>query len=289
MELVRLADGRVLEYLIEGPEDGVPLVFHHGTPGGAARFAPLAEAAVRRGLRLVCPSRAGAGGSTPRPGRSVAEVVGDVEELLDAIGADRFLSLGASGGGPHALACAALMPGRCAAAATIGGVAPFDADGLDFLAGMGGDNVVEFGAAVEGAEALMAVIGPQAAALADVVAEDLADAFGDLVSDVDRASMTGPLLDWLAESTRHGVSVAAAGWRDDDLAFVEDWGFRLDRIETPVAIWQGGQDLMVPASHGHWLAAHVSGAAFHFDQAEGHLSILAGIDRVVAELTTHLP
>lgn len=288
MELVQLADGRALEYLIEGPADGVPLVFHHGTPGGATRFATLADSAVRRGLRLVTPGRAGYGGSTPKPGRSVADVVADTGELLDAIGADRFLTIGVSGGGPHALACAALMPDRCVAAATIGGVAPFDAEGLDFLAGMGEDNVVEFGAAAEGTEALLAVIDPQAEVLGHVAPADLAAAFGDLLPEVDKTAMTGPILDWLAESTRHAVSVSSAGWRDDDLAFVGDWGFGLDRIETPVAIWQGGQDRMVPASHGHWLAANVSGATFHFDAEEGHLSILADIDRVVADLAAHL-
>ena len=288
MESMRLADGRVLEYLIEGPAGGVPLVFHHGTPGSASRFATLAEAAVRRGLRVLTPTRAGYGGSTAEPGRSVADVVADVGELLDAVGADRFVTVGASGGGPHALACAALMPGRCVAAATIGGVAPFDADGLDLLAGMGEDNVIEFGAAAKGAESLAGVIDPQSEVLAHVEAADLAAAFGDLVSDVDRAAMTGPILDWLADSTRRAVSQSSAGWRDDDLAFVADWGFALDRIETPVAIWQGGQDLMVPASHGHWLAAHVSGATFHFDPEEGHLSILAGIDSVVADLAGHL-
>ena len=288
MESIRLADGRALEYQVEGPADGVPLVFHHGTPSAAARFATLADSAVRRGLRLVTASRAGYAGSTAKPGRTVADVVSDTGELLDALGADRFVTLGASGGGPHALACAALLPGRCVAAATIGGVAPYDADGLDFLAGMGEDNVVEFGAAAEGTDALLAVIDPQAAVLGQVAAADLAAAFGNLVSEVDVAAMTGPILDWLAESTRRAVSASSDGWRDDDLAFVSDWGFRLDRIDTPVAIWQGGQDLMVPPSHGHWLAAHVSGATSHFDPDEGHLSILAGIDSVVADLAGHV-
>ena len=113
MEFVQLADGRKLEYLIEGPADGVPLVFHHGTPGAAVRFAPLAESAVRHGLRLVSPGRAGYGASTPNPGRSIADVAADTAALLDAIGADRFYSIGMSGGGPHSLACAALLPGRC--------------------------------------------------------------------------------------------------------------------------------------------------------------------------------
>ena len=288
MEFVQLADGRKLEYLIEGPADGIPLVFHHGTPGAAVRFAPLAEAAERHGLRLVSPGRPGYGASTPQPGRSISDVAADVSSLLDAIGANRFLSIGLSGGGPHSLACAALLADRCIAAATLAGVGPANADGLDFVAGMGEENVAEFGAAFKGRAALEPLIEEQSSELAGAAPQDLAAAFGDLVSEVDKAAMTGPILDWLAASARRSVAESIAGWRDDDLAFVKDWGFRLDRITTPVAIWQGDQDRMVPEAHGHWLAAHVSGATFHFEAGEGHLSLLNGIDRVVADLVTHL-
>jgi pimeloyl-ACP methyl ester carboxylesterase len=288
MEIARLADGRKLEYLVEGPADGVPLVFHHGTPGGAVRFAPLAEAAGRHGLRLVSPGRPGYGASTPDLGRSVADVAADITGLLDAIGADQFLSLGVSGGGPHSLACAALLPGRCVAAASVAGVGPAGADDLDFVGGMGAENVAEFGAAFEGREPLEALIEEQAKALAGAAPSDLAAAFGDLVSDVDKAAMTGPILEWLTTSARHAVSESIAGWRDDDLAFVKDWGFRLDQITTPVAIWHGHHDRMVPEAHGRWLAEHVSGATFHFEPGEGHLSLLNSVDRVVADLVARL-
>ncbi|WP_329479876.1 alpha/beta hydrolase [Kribbella sp. NBC_01484] len=288
MEFVQLADGRKLEYLIEGPADGIPLVFHHGTPGAAVRFAPLAEAAEWHGLRLVSPGRPGYGASTPQPGRSISDVAADVSSLLDAIGADRFLSIGLSGGGPHSLASAALLADRCIAAATLAGVGPANADGLDFVAGMGEENIAEFGAAFKGRAALEPLIEEQSSELAGAAPQDLAAAFGDLVSEVDKAAMTGPILDWLAASARRSVAESIAGWRDDDLAFVKDWGFRLDRITTPVAIWQGDQDRMVPEAHGHWLAAHVSGATFHFEADEGHLSLLNGIDRVVADLVAHL-
>ncbi|MEU4294527.1 alpha/beta hydrolase [Kribbella sp. NPDC026596] len=288
MAIAELAGGRKLEYLVEGPAGGMPLVFHHGTPGGAVRFGPLAEAAGRYGLRLVSPGRPGYGASTPDPGRSVGDVATDITGLLDAIGADRFLSIGLSGGGPHSLACAALLPGRCVAAASIAGVGQAGADDLDFVAGMGAENIAEFGAAFEGPEALEPLIEEEAKGLAGAAPSDLAAAFGDLVSEVDKAAMTGPILDWLATSARHAVSESIAGWRDDDLAFVKDWGFRLDQIATPVAIWQGDQDRMVPEAHGHWLAQHVSGATFHFEPGEGHLSLLNSIDRVVADLVAQL-
>ena len=124
---INLPDGRHLEVLVEGPADGLPVVCHYGTPSGAVPYQALFDAAARHGLRAVVCSRPGYGDSTPRPGRSVADVAGDVAAVLDALGADRFVTYGTSGGGPHALACAALLPDRCAAAASVAGVAPFRA------------------------------------------------------------------------------------------------------------------------------------------------------------------
>ncbi len=154
MERIELAGGRTLEYLVEGPAGALPLVLHHGTPGGAVRQAPIFDAVTGRGLRILQYSRPGYGGSSSHPGRLVADAAADVVTLLDTIGADEFVTAGWSGGGPHALACAALLPGRCLAAATISGVAPHAAEGLDWLAGMGDENLAEFGAAAAGPAAL---------------------------------------------------------------------------------------------------------------------------------------
>jgi pimeloyl-ACP methyl ester carboxylesterase len=142
--------GRVLEALVAGPDDALPLVFHTGTPSGLVWNAPLAEAAAARGLRTVLYARPGYGASTPQPGRLVADAAADVDKILERIGADEFVTAGWSGGGPHALACAALLPVRCLAAATIAGAAPYDSPGLDWMAGMAEENHEEFRAALAG-------------------------------------------------------------------------------------------------------------------------------------------
>ena len=144
------SDGRALDAIVSGPETGLPLVFHHGTPMSNVQFAPFVDAANERGLRTITYSRPGYGASTRDEGRSVADAARDAAAILDALGAQRCLSLGWSGGGPHALACAALLPDRVAACATIAGVGAADADDLDFLAGMGEANVEEFGYFVTG-------------------------------------------------------------------------------------------------------------------------------------------
>jgi pimeloyl-ACP methyl ester carboxylesterase len=290
MDSLQLADGRTLEYLVAGPEDGTPLLLHNGTPSAAGFFGPMLDAAVRHGLRLLTYSRPGYGGSTPRPGRSVASAAADVAGLLDALGAETFLTVGWSGGGPHALASAALLPGRCLAAATIGGPAPYDAEGLDWLDDMAVENVQEFTAAAAGEGPLTDFLAAAEPEIAKVRGQDLIGALGGLMSEVDQRVLTEDFAGYMARLLSGSVATGIAGWRDDDLAFLKDWGFDPAAITVPVAIWHGEQDRMVPFAHGRWLAAEVPGAAAHLEPDEGHLSqVVNRFDAVVAELATHLP
>jgi pimeloyl-ACP methyl ester carboxylesterase len=299
---IGLEDGRRVEILAAGPPEGLPLVWHDGTPGGLVAYPPMIEAASVRGLRTILYSRPGYGGSAPRPGRTVADVAGDVAAILDALGAETFLTAGASGGGPHALACAALLPGRCLAAASLAGVAPRTADGLDWLAGMGPENIEEFAAAESGREALTDFLTKAADGLAGITGAQIAAGLGDLISAVDRAVLTGDYADYLAASFRAALSSGIAGWHDDDLAFAGDWGFwfpaaaplsaatlvRAGEPRVPVAIWQGDQDRMVPFAHGQWLARHVPGARAHLLRGEGHLSLVRHLYGEILDDLLHL-
>jgi pimeloyl-ACP methyl ester carboxylesterase len=269
-------EGRVLEALVAGPDDALPLVFHTGTPSGLVWNAQLADAAAARGLRTVLYARPGYGGSTPQPGRLVADAAADVDKILERIGADEFVTAGWSGGGPHALACAALLPVRCLAAATIAGVAPSDSPGLDWMAGMAEENHEEFGAALAGEANLTGFLYAGAAALGGISPAEVADGLGGLVSEADKAAITGEFADYLAASLRAAVTAGIDGWRDDDLAFTRDWGISLEALghATPVAIWQGDQDRMVPAAHGAWLAANIPLARARLRPGEGHLTLM---------------
>jgi pimeloyl-ACP methyl ester carboxylesterase len=282
---VHTADSRVLEVLVEGPVDGFPLVYHSGSPSAALSFPRLSRAADACGLRTVTFSRPGYGDSSPKPGRQVADVVTDVRSILDVLGLEKFVSFGWSGGGPHALACAALMPAECRGVAVLAGVAPRGAVGLDWLDGMGADNLEEFSAAQAGESALTEYLTAQCEGLARVSDDQVAAALGDLVPDVDRRALTGELAAYFAGSLRRAVIQGPTGWRDDDLAFFRDWGFSLDTISIPVAIWQGRVDRMVPFAHGQWLATHVAGARAHLYDDEGHLSLAAQFERIFADLT----
>jgi pimeloyl-ACP methyl ester carboxylesterase len=281
---LRLADRRRLDVRVSGPAGGVPLVFHHGTPGARTPMRALERAAHARGLQVATTSRPGYGASDRQAGRAVVDVVADVRAVLGWLGASRCVVAGWSGGGPHTLACAARLD-EAAAALVIAGVAPYDADGLEWLAGMGEDNLTEFSAALGGEDALRRFLDQAREHLKDVTVEGIVSALASLLPDVDRAVLTDEFGEDLASGFHEALRVGIDGWLDDDLAFIRPWGFDLDEVSIPTAVWQGSADLMVPFGHGQWLASRLPHAAVHLEQGEGHLSIgLGALDRMLDEL-----
>jgi pimeloyl-ACP methyl ester carboxylesterase len=279
-----LPDGRALEVQVTGPSDGPPLLFHHGTPGCAEQVRAMQRATQARGLRLVSYSRPGYRLSTRQPGRAVVDVAADMAAVLDSLGADRCFVAGWSGGGPHALATGARLGDRVRGVLAIASVAPYAANGLDWLAGMGEQNVEEFGLAVEGEPALRPYLELERAGLKDVDAAGLIAGLSTLLPDVDRAALTDEFGEDMAANLRGGVA-NIDGWIDDDLAFAKPWGFELDEVTVPTFIWQGSEDLMVPFAHGKWLSSRLTGARVHLEQGEGHLSVAVGaLDRMLDEL-----
>ena len=267
-------DGRSIDLVLGGDASGTPLVMHHGTPSDGTIFATWSEACAARGLRLIAASRPGYAGSARHPGRLVADAARDTAALLDRLGAERFLTLGWSGGSPHALACAALLGPRCRGAAILAGVGPFRMEGVDFLAGMGPEKVGEVGAAVVGEAPLRDWLTAHAGAFRKVTGAELAAAFGGLLPRIDQDELHGAYGEELAAVMRRALAGGFDGWVDDDFAFVQPWGFELGTITVPVTLWQGELDLMVPPSHGQWLARAVPDARFEFAPAHGHVSLL---------------
>ena len=276
---VTLPDGRTLHAYEAGDPSGALVVYHHGTPTSGLLMHEWAMDAEQKGIRLVGYDRAGYGASSANSRRSVADVVADITALADALGSERFCTWGASGGGPHALACAALLGDRVISAATIASVAPYDAEGLDFLAGMGQDNLDEFGAAVKGSDALRSYLAGEREGLMSSTAEGLREALESLLPDVDRQVLTGDLAEYLHASMVDALRPGVDGWLDDDLAFVSPWGFDVASIDIPLLLLLGEQDLMVPSAHGQWLAAHTDAEA-RVSSGEGHLSLLVKVPEV---------
>lgn len=267
-------DGRQLDVTEAGHGNGPAIFVHHGTPASKLLLPAWAADAEQRGARLISYSRPGYGASSRLEGRDVGQGAADVAAIADRLGVDRLATWGISGGGPHTLACAALLGERVVAAASLASVAPYGAEGLDWLEGMGEANVEEFGAAVAGKARLVPLIEGMAAAADGAALAEVIEEMRSILSPVDEAVLTNEVGAWLLD----GLGAGVGGWVDDDLAFTRPWGFDVASISVPVQLWQGRQDLFVPFSHGEWLAAHIPGVEAHLMEDDGHLTL--AVDRV---------
>jgi pimeloyl-ACP methyl ester carboxylesterase len=263
---VPLEDGRNLHVYDTGAgagagsDDRLAVVWHHGTPNIGAPPEPLFPAAERLGLRWVSYDRPSYGGSTPHPGRDIASAASDVASIADALEIDRFAVIGHSGGGPHALGCAALLPGRVVAAASVAGLAPYDADGLDWFAGMAPSGVAATRAAADGREAKERF---------EMSGEELDPGF----APVDWAALEADWA-WLGTVVAPAVAAGPAGLIDDDLAYVAPWGFDPWAQSVPALFVHGRLDRVVPCAHGEWLARRWPSAELQVSPDDGHISIL---------------
>jgi pimeloyl-ACP methyl ester carboxylesterase len=262
-------DGRELAYLDRGEPDAPAIVHHHGTPGSRLTHHPDAQA--YDGIRVITYDRPGYGGSDPQVGRTVVSAAADVAVLVDVLELGQFATVGVSGGGPHALACSALMPERVTRVAVLVGGGPSDDPEFDFTEGMAELNIREFNAAQEGEETLLEEIGPYAEEMQrdpDAILDLLASA----VPEPDQAMMAKPeFRAMMRASFLESVRQGARGWLDDDLAFVQPWGFQLEDVPAEVRLWQGELDVLVPHAHAEYMARRLPHASFELIPNAGHL------------------
>jgi len=260
-----LGDGRALHVYDArpeetGPQAGPVIFWHHGTPNTGEPPEPLLPAGARNGVRWVSYNRPGYLGSTPHPGRDIASAAGYVATVADALGIDRFSVMGHSGGGAHALACAALLPDRVQAVICAAGLAPYAAEGLDWFAGMYPGGAAELAAAAAGREAL--------AELLNATEYD-----PEMFTPTDLTSLGGPWA-WLFRIAGEATQAGLEGMIEDDLAGVAPWGFEPSQIRAPVLYLHGGRDRIVPAAHAQWLTGHTPGAELWLRPDDGHISVL---------------
>lgn len=272
---VTTSDGRVIAWMDGGDRDGYPVIGLHGTPG--CRLSRWSDDSVyaEAGVRYVTTDRAGYGLSTRHRGRSVVDEARDVAAVADALGFERFGVVGGSGGGPHALACAAVLGGRVERVACQSSLAPLGEGGLareQWLAGMDAEIAAELSWAEAGEEVLTRRLEEAQRLMARRVEEDPGALMGEDAPAGDVAFLLRPEVvarfrDIIAEQARDGVG----GSVDDTLAFARDWGFDLAGITTPVLLTYGDADTSCPVGHGRFLAAAVPGATVVETAGGGHL------------------
>jgi pimeloyl-ACP methyl ester carboxylesterase len=271
---IRTPDGRTLAVEEAGDPDGRPVLVHMGTPNSRHLYGPHAADAAARGLRLIGYDRPGYGGSTAQPGRRVADCAADVRAICAGLGISRLAIWGDSGGGPHVLACAALLPDLVAAAASLASLAPIDAEGLDWLDGMGQANVDGFRLYQTDEAAARTKLEAEREETLATSAADLAGMLASLLTPTDAAVLKDDLADYFVYTGREGLAPGSEGWWEDGVAHGSPWGFELADIAVPVLVMHGRQDQFVPFGHGQWLAAHVPGAQARLLEDDGHLTLL---------------
>jgi pimeloyl-ACP methyl ester carboxylesterase len=278
---VNTPDGRTLAVAEWGDPNGLPLIAMHGTPGGRITYWEDPTIYSRHGLRRITYDRPGYGESTRHKGRSIADVVADIAAITEALGIERFVVSGGSGGGPHCLATAALMPDRVIRCLAEVSIAPYPSAGLDWLAGMTQGNIDEFSAAMEGEEPMRAIAERERRTTLDRLADGRADFLGDSyeLSEADKAQMEKHLTR-VADQLFSALAPGVDGWVDDMLAFVRPWGFDVASIRVPTAIKFGRTDNLVPAAHGDWLAAHIPNAIVEAHDLAGHAGDDAEVERL---------
>jgi len=271
---IMTGNGREIQIRQAGKSDGIPIIVHHGTPGSRLLNQNWIEDSESNGIRLIGYDRPGYGGSSPDPGRTASEAAEDLAAIAKALDLDRLAVWGHSGGGPHALACAALQPELVFAAAALSSPAPYEAEGIDWLDGMGESNIEEFGAALESREALEEFVEEDAPGLLSAEPGMLLEALQSLLSPVDADVLTGEFVVKLIENIREGILQRRDGWIDDDIAFIKPWGFDLTEIRIPILLMHGVQDHFVPVSHCEWLAKQIPGVDSRILPNDGHITLV---------------
>jgi pimeloyl-ACP methyl ester carboxylesterase len=272
---VRTPDGRTLAIEEAGDPNGRPVLIHNGTPNSRHLYQPVTIDAAVRGLRLISYDRPGYGGSDPQPGRSVADCAADVRAICAELGIGRLAMWGISGGGPHVLACAALLPGLVTAVASLASLAPIDAEDLDYFDGMGQDNAEDIRLFQRDRQAARAKLESDREAFLAASAAELADEVRTLLTPVDAAVLKDALADYVTYCNQDGLAPGGQGWWDDSAALCSPWGFDLSAISVPVLLMHGRQDQFVPFGHGQWLAGHVPGVEARLLDHDGHLTLMA--------------
>jgi len=273
---LELGEERTLHVYDTGADAGtdrLTVVWHHGTPNIGAPPEPLFPTSDRLGIRWVSYDRPGYGGSTRRVGRDVGSAADDVATIADALDLDRFAVMGHSGGGPHALACAARMPDRVLAVLAVSSVAPFGADGIDWFAGMAPAGVASLRAALEGREAKERYESSAPEGEPGFIPADWAALAGDWA--------------WFGPIVNAGLAGGLGGYVDDDLALVAPWGFDPANVDAQTLLLHGELDRMVPSSHSKWLLRNCPFASLRLTPEDGHISILRSAPAALEWLRTH--
>ncbi|MGW6736337.1 alpha/beta fold hydrolase [Streptomyces sp. NPDC055013] len=265
----------------------------HGTPGSRVGPRPRTSVLYKLGIRLISYDRPGYGESHRLKGRTVRHSAADVQAIADHLNLGPFSVLGRSGGGPHALACAALLQDRVASAAALVSIAPPDADGLDWYDGMAQSNIDAYRTASEalsdGSAACLDRLRANLASNADAIRDNPESLLTWLTPEMPAADRLvvghGGIRHLLLANYQASAVHSSFGWLDDVLSFRQDWGFEPGKIvEVPTMLWHGEHDTFSPVGHFRWLAARIPSATPVLKREAAHFAALPAVPEILAWL-----
>lgn len=269
---IELQDGRQLAYRLFGDPAGMPAFYCHGFPSSSREAELLHDKAVQQGLRIISADRPGYGGSDPLPERTIPAFADDLAALADRLGIGHFRLLGVSGGGPYALACAARLAERIIACALVAPLGPIHLPGL--LSRMGLSARLAFSLTRSAPRTMDRLLsGPLPAWVAGQ--DRLLDGLRLTASaKADRVALSDPRAKRILNQTiADALSEGGVGARQDLVLYANEWGIEPASVKTPIELWQGEADRIVPPAHAHWYTRHLSRCTSHLLPEEGHYSL----------------
>lgn len=270
-DVMSLADGRSVGWTEFGEERGTCVLLMHGTPG-TRRQLVVEEPRLRQPLRFFSVDRPGYGTSSYCTARTFRSWAHDVEAFADNVGIERFCVLGFSGGGPNALACAAVLGDRVRRTALVSSVAPRPSS-----ARRSGP-----------VEATRRRLGAELQIRLQRRAPDRAlDLFVKALPPPDAALLERP------EVRRHFYEDLAAPSRTAAKAVAQDrtlssrnWGLDFTQIIGSVDIWHGTEDRSVPFAAAGALQSILPDAVVHEVAGGGHFLVFERFAEIIEALVT---
>jgi pimeloyl-ACP methyl ester carboxylesterase len=274
-ENYRLSDGRNLEYLCNSSAQDSAIILHAGTMQDIAGWQTWLDYFASRNVFALSFGRSGYVGSSKKPGRITIDIANDVAELATTLGIKKFVNIGLSGGGQHAIATG--LDSRSVGVVTVGSLAPYEELGQEFYSGMQPADIDEYADALKDINLLIKRFQAWQEHDMSFVAPDAE------ISENDRRASLAPTWSVALKSCNYTMS---QGWdwvADDYSSYLKPWGFDPRDVKVPAVIWQGGLDKNVPIQHGTWLSKNMPNAGLELREEESHLGIFVNYEVEIME------
>ena len=269
--VIELPGGRALGFREHGDPDGVPLLYFHGFPG--SRYEP--GFFDYPGIRVIAVERPGYGQSEPHRQRRLRHWGEDIQRLADKLRLAQFSVIGISGGGPYAMAVTHGLADRIRATLLVCALGPPEAPGMDDAPVR---TLVGFGRRPVASQ----IISSLAARF--IRSERMENRLMRMRQKVsskrtegvpkEAAARTPEFMQFMVRNWRAALANGGHGLSSDARVYASPWHFDLSEVTTPVHLWHGTHDRVVPVQVGRHYAEQLPNVKAQFSDGDGHFSVI---------------